>query len=37
MIKVINKLGFIEYFRKKDYRTVNNKKYDAITYLLKLK
>lgn len=37
MIKVIERLGFIEYFRKKDYRTVNNKKYDAITYLLKIK
>lgn len=34
MIKVINKLGFKEYIRKENYRTVNNVKYDAITYLL---
>ena len=36
MIKVIERLGFTEYIRKKDYREVNNKKYDAITYLLKV-
>lgn len=34
MIKVINKLGFTEYERRKNLRVVNNKKYDAITYLL---
>jgi len=34
MIKVIEKLGFKEYDRKKDYRLVNGKKYDAITYCL---
>lgn len=36
MIKVINKLGFEEYYRLKDYRCVDNKKYDAITYLLSI-
>ena len=36
MIKVIEKIGFTEYFRKKDYRIVNNKTYDAITYILEL-
>ena len=36
MIKVIEKIGFKEYHRKKDFRIVSNQKYDAITYLLKL-
>lgn len=36
MIKVIEKLGFKEYFRKIDYREVKNEKYDAITYILDL-
>ena len=32
MIKVIENLCFEEFARKKDYRIVNGKKYDAITY-----
>ena len=33
MIKVIQKLGFTEYCRKKDLRLVNDKFYDAITFI----
>lgn len=32
MIKVAEKLGFIELNRYKEKRMVNNKKYDALTY-----
>ena len=34
MIKVIEKLGFKEFYRKKDYREVRGNKYDALTYKL---
>ena len=32
MMRVAEKLGFREVFRKKDYREVDGKKYDAVTY-----
>ena len=34
--KLAEKLGFREILRKKNFRTVNGKKYDAITFLLNL-
>ncbi len=34
MMRVIEKLGFREYFRKKNYREVNGRKYDAVTFIL---
>jgi len=34
MIKVIEKPGFKEYFRKNDFRLIDGKAYDAITYWL---
>ena len=34
MVRVAEKLGFKEVCRKKDYREVNGKKYDAITWRL---
>ena len=36
MVRVAEKLGFKEVCRKKDYREVNEKKYDAITWRLDL-
>jgi len=36
MVKVIEKLGFKEYYRKEKYRKVKNKYYDAITYSLEM-
>lgn len=36
MVRVAEKLGFKEVCRKKDYREVNGKKYDAITWRLDL-
>jgi len=36
MVKIIGKLGFKEYYRKKKYRKVKNKYYDAITYSLEM-
>jgi len=36
MIKLAEKLGFREIFRKENFRTVNGKKYDAITFRLDL-
>lgn len=36
MIRVAEKLGFKEVYRKKDYREVNEKWYDAITFRLNL-
>lgn len=36
MIKLAQKLGFKEFYRKKDYRTVNGQKYDAVTFLIEL-
>ena len=35
MINLANSLGFSEIMRKKDYRIVNNKKYDGLTFILK--
>lgn len=34
MLKVIKKLGFREFFRKKDYCEVNGRQYDAVTFVL---
>lgn len=34
MIRLAEKLGFKEIFRKKDFRTVNGQKYDAVTFRL---
>ena len=31
MLRVAEKLGFTEYFRKKNHRTVNGEQYDAVT------
>ena len=31
MLRVAEKLGFTEYFRKKNHRTVNGELYDAVT------
>lgn len=36
MLKVIEKLGFKEFYRKNKYRSVSGKKYDAITYIAKI-
>lgn len=36
ILKVIEKLGFQEFYRKKRYRVINNKEYDAITYKLNI-
>ena len=36
MLRVAEKLGFKEVYRKKDYRVVNDKKYDAVTFRLDL-
>ena len=36
MMKVTERLGFTEIVRKTDYREVNGKKYDAVTFRLDL-
>ena len=36
MIGLAEKLGFEEYRRKRDYRTVSGKKYDGLTFRLNL-
>lgn len=36
MMRVAEKLGFREVFRKKGYREVNGQKFDAVTYRLDL-
>jgi len=35
MIALAKKLGFVEICRKKDYRTVDGKKYDGLTFIYK--
>ena len=36
MLKVIEKLIFKDYYRRKEYREVCNQKYDAITFMLEI-
>lgn len=36
MLRVAEKLGFTEYFRKKNHRTVNGEQYDAVTLKIEL-